>query len=153
MSPERPLRSLRGCHWFLTGVSGVVLNTKVLDMSWGISLQSFKSLAVSEECSLLSVSRASSKESKRTSLVIDWCQILRKVPDMLRRISVQILKSWASRERGWGSISKRGTDRHTDTHTDTHTHTQNLWNLEVLAHLKNGKNQSLWLFWFSWFLD
>ena len=28
-------------------------------------------------------------------------------------------------------------DRHTDRHTQhTHTHTQNLWNLEVLTHLK-----------------
>ena len=31
------------------------------------------------------------------------------------------------------------TDRHTDRHTDRQTDTQNLWNLEVLTHLKTVK--------------
>ena len=83
MSPKCPPRSLRGCHWFLTGVSRVVLNTKVLDMPRGISVQSFKSLAALEVSNLLAISRASFKESKRTSLVPDWSQTLRNVFDYI----------------------------------------------------------------------
>ena len=93
MSPERPPRSLRGCHWFLTGVSGVVLNTKVLGMLRGVLIQIFESLAALEVSNLLGISRASSKESKRTSLVPDWSQTLRNVFDLHRGNSVQIFKS------------------------------------------------------------
>ena len=74
MSPECPPRSLRGCHWFLAGVSGDVLNTKLLDMPRGVFVQSFKSLAAIEVFHLLGISRASLKEAKRTSLVPDWSQ-------------------------------------------------------------------------------
>ena len=74
VSPECPPRSLRGRHWFLTGVSIVVLNTKVLDMPRGISVRSFKSLAALEVSPLFGVSRVSSKKSKRTSLAPDWSQ-------------------------------------------------------------------------------
>ena len=71
MSPECPPRSLRGRHWFLTGVSGVVINTKVLYMPRGVLVRFFESLAALEVSNLLGISRASSKESKRTSLVPD----------------------------------------------------------------------------------
>ena len=74
MSPERPPRSLRGRHWFLTGVSGVVLNTKVLDMPRGVFVRSFQSLDALEVSNLLGISRVSSKESKRTFLVLDLSQ-------------------------------------------------------------------------------
>ena len=92
MSPECPPRSLRGRHWFLTGVSGVVLNTNVL-MPRGVFVQSFESLAALELSNLQGISRVSSKVSKRMSLAIDWNPIVRKVPDMLRGISVKIWKS------------------------------------------------------------
>ena len=87
------LRSPRGSHWFLTGVSCVVLNTKVLDMPRGISVQSFKFLAALEVSNLLAISRASFKESKRTSLVPDWSQTLRNVFDLHIGNFVQIFKS------------------------------------------------------------
>ena len=74
VSPECPPRSLRGRHWFLTGVSGVVLNTKVLDMPRGVFVRSFKSRAALEVSNLLGISRAFSKESKRMLLVPDWSQ-------------------------------------------------------------------------------
>ena len=51
--------------------SGLVLNTEVLDMARGIFIQSLKFLAGLEVSHLLGVSRVSSKESKRTSLVPD----------------------------------------------------------------------------------
>ena len=34
-------------------------------------------------------------------------------------------------------VTDRHTDTQTDTQTHTQTHTQNLWNLEVLTHLKS----------------
>ena len=92
MSPERPPEGLRGRHWSLTVGSGIVLNNQVLDMPRGISVQSLKSLVVLEVSQLLGVSRASSKESKRTSLVLEWSQTFRNVLDIHRGISVQILK-------------------------------------------------------------
>ena len=92
VSPECPPRSLRGRHWFLTVFSCVVLNMKVLGMPRGISVQSLKSLAALEVSQLLGVSIASSKESKRTSLVLHWIQTLRNVLDTHTGISVQILK-------------------------------------------------------------
>ena len=42
---SRASLSLRGRHWFLTGVIGAVLNTKVFDMPRGIFIQSLKFLA------------------------------------------------------------------------------------------------------------
>ena len=93
MSPECPPRSLRGRHWFLTGVSGVVLNTKVLDMPRGVLVRIFESLAALEVSNLLGISRASSKESKRMLLVPDWSQTLRNVFDLHRGNSMQIFKS------------------------------------------------------------
>ena len=74
MSPERPPRSLSGYPLFLTGVNGVVLNSKVLDMPRGISVRSLKSRGALEVSHLLGVSRESSKESKRLPLVPDWSQ-------------------------------------------------------------------------------
>ena len=65
------LRSPRGSHWFLTGVSCVLLNPKMLNMRRIISIQSFKSVAAFEVSPVLSFSRLSSKsrESTRTLLV------------------------------------------------------------------------------------
>ena len=57
---------------FLTEVSSLVLNTEVLDMSRGIFVLSLMPLAAVEVSHLLGISRASSKDSKRTSLVPDW---------------------------------------------------------------------------------
>ena len=59
---------------FLTEVSGLVLNTEVLDMSRGIFVLSLMPLGAVEVSHHLGISRASSKESKRTSLVPDWSQ-------------------------------------------------------------------------------
>ena len=59
---------------FQTDVSGLVLNTEVIDMSRGIFVLSWMPLAAIEVSHLLGISRASSKESKRTSLVPDWSQ-------------------------------------------------------------------------------
>ena len=78
---------------FLTEVSSLVLNTEVLDMSRGIFVLSLMPLAAVEVSNLLGISRASSKESKRTSLVLDWSQTLRNVYDLHRGNSVQIFKS------------------------------------------------------------
>ena len=69
-------------------------------MPRGVIVQSLRSPGALELSHLYGVSRASSKESERTSLVPDWSQTFRKMPDILRGISVQILKSEASRERG-----------------------------------------------------
>ena len=66
----------------MNGVSGVVLNTKVLDMPRGVLVRIFESLAALEVSNLLGISRASSKESKRMSLVPDWSQTLRNVLDI-----------------------------------------------------------------------
>ena len=93
MSPECPPRSLRGRHWFLTGDSGVVLNTKWFNMPRGIFIRSLKFLAGLEVSHLLGISRVSAKESKRTSLVLDWSHTLRNVFDVHRGNSVQIFKS------------------------------------------------------------
>ena len=93
MSPECPPRSLRGCHWFLTGISGVLLNTKLFNMPRGMFIRSLKFLAVVEVSPPLGVSKVSSKESKRMSLVPDWSQTLRNVFDLHRGNSMQIFKS------------------------------------------------------------
>ena len=79
VSPDHPQspRSLRGPYWFLTEVSGLVLNTEVLDMSRGIFVLSLMPLAAVEVSHLLGISKASSKESKRTSLAPDWSQCCR----------------------------------------------------------------------------
>ena len=77
----------------MNGVSGVVLNTKVLDMPRGVLVRIFESLAALKISNLLGISRASSKESKRMSLVPDLSQTLRNVFDLHRGISVQIFKS------------------------------------------------------------
>ena len=70
----RPTRSLRGHTWFLTGVNGVFHARNVVYRSPGSSVSILKSLASLEVPRLLGVSRASSKESKRTSLVPDQSQ-------------------------------------------------------------------------------
>ena len=59
---------------FQTEVSGLVLNTEVLDMSRGIFVLSLTPQAAIEVSHLLGISRAALKESKRTSLVPDWSQ-------------------------------------------------------------------------------
>ena len=74
VSPECPPRSLRGKAWFLTGVNGIFHIRNAVRMSPGSSVSILKTLASLEVPCLLGVSRASSKESKRTSLVPDWSQ-------------------------------------------------------------------------------
>ena len=59
---------------FQTEVSGLVLDTEVIDMSRGIFVLNLMPLAAVEVSHLLGISRASSKESKRTALVPDWSQ-------------------------------------------------------------------------------
>ena len=93
MSPERPLRSLRGHAWFLTVVNGVFDVRNEVCMSPGSSVSILKTLASLEVPHLLGVSRVSSKESKRMSLVPDWSQTLRNVFDLHRGNSMQIFKS------------------------------------------------------------
>ena len=67
-------RSLRGYFLFLTGINCVVHSRTALDMPRGNSVRILKTLAGMElEVSrLLGVSRASSEESMRMSLVPDW---------------------------------------------------------------------------------
>ena len=74
MSPERPPRSLRGRSWFLTGVNDVFRAIDLLEMHRRNFMPVLKSLAALEVSRVLGVSRASSKESKRTFLVPDWSQ-------------------------------------------------------------------------------
>ena len=60
--------------WFLTGVNADFYNRTHPWGSTGISVPNFKSLAADLVVILLSVSRASSKESRRTVLIPDWSQ-------------------------------------------------------------------------------
>ena len=76
MSPEHPPRSLRGHAWFLTVVNDVFHDRNAVCMSPESSVSILKSLASLEVPCLLGVSRASSKESRRTCFVPDcsqWC--------------------------------------------------------------------------------
>ena len=59
---------------FKTEVSGLGLNTEVIDMSRGIFVLSLTPQAAIEVSHLLGISRVSSKKSKRTSLVLEWSQ-------------------------------------------------------------------------------
>ena len=76
VSPERPSRSLRGHARFLTVVNSVFHVENAVYMLPESSLPILGSPASLEVPRLLGVSRASSKESKRTCLVPDcsqWC--------------------------------------------------------------------------------
>ena len=68
-SPERPPRSLRGQAWFLSVVNGLFHIMNLVCMSPESSVSTLKTLAYLVVLNLLGVSRASSKESRRTWLV------------------------------------------------------------------------------------
>ena len=51
------------------------IKARVIDMPREVSVWILKSLAALEVSFLLDVSEASSKESKKTSLVADWSQL------------------------------------------------------------------------------
>ena len=74
VSLNRPKRSLRGRLGFLSGVKGVIWHKNVLHIHMRSRIMNFKSLCALQMVPLKGVSKSSSKESKRTSLVPDWSQ-------------------------------------------------------------------------------
>ena len=103
MSPKHPPRSLRGHAWFLTVLNDVFHDRNAVCMSPESSVSILKFLAFLEVPHLLGVSRASSKESKRTFLVPDWSlvnDVFRAINliEMHRRNFIPVLKSLATLE-------------------------------------------------------
>ena len=101
MSPEHPPRSLRGHAWLLTVVNDVFHDRNAVCMSPESSVSILKSLASLEVPCLLGVSRASSKESRRTYLfltIFNGVLHVRNAVCMSLESSVSILKSLATLE-------------------------------------------------------